>query len=168
MAPKGGEASAQARTARFALLGGLLPIKPGEALRDAFAGLTRFDEFSQSLGVAPNILTRRLNDLVEAGLLERRPYCKRPLRYEYALTERGRDFRPVMWAMLAYGNRHFAPEGANVQIVDRATGAAADPILVDRLSGRPIVCRWRLIAGLFYCRSEVCATDPPDPLSHPN
>ena len=107
-------------------------------LRDAFSGMTRFDEFQASLGIAPNMLTRRLNALVEAGLLERRLYSERPPRYEYLLTERGRDFRPVLVAMLAYGNRHFAPEGASVQIVDAATGAMADPILVDRATGRPL------------------------------
>ena len=46
-------------------------------LRDAFAGLTRFDEFQKSLGIAPNMLTRRLASLVEAGMLERRPYSVR-------------------------------------------------------------------------------------------
>ena len=107
-------------------------------LRDAFGGMTRFDEFQASLGIASNMLTRRLNSLVEAGLLERRLYNERPPRYEYRLTERGRDFRPVLLAMLAYGNRHFAPEGASVQIVDAATGAVADPVLVDRVTGRPL------------------------------
>src|SRR5579875_726707 len=61
-------------------------------LRDAFHGLTRFDQF-------------------EEGLLERRRYSERPPRDEYVLTEVGRDFRPVLWALLAWGNRHFAPEG---------------------------------------------------------
>ena len=61
-------------------------------LRDAFRGLTRFDEFSDSLGIAPNMLTRRLNALVEAGLLERRRYNERPPRDEYVLTQRGRGF----------------------------------------------------------------------------
>src|SRR5580658_8531531 len=70
-------------------------------LRDAFRGMTRFDEFRVSLGVAPNILTRRLTGLVEAGLLERRRYSEHPPRDEYVLTERGRDFRPVLLAMLA-------------------------------------------------------------------
>ena len=49
-------------------------------LRDAFAGKTRFDEFQASLGIAPNMLSRRLAALVDAGLLERRPYSTRPLR----------------------------------------------------------------------------------------
>src|SRR6187549_3124675 len=102
-------------------------------LRDAFGGTTRFDDFEQSLGIAPNMLTRRLNALVEAGLLERRRYSERPPRYEYLLTERGRDFRPVMQAMLAWGNRHFAPEGPSVVIVNRETGETADPVLIDRV-----------------------------------
>jgi DNA-binding HxlR family transcriptional regulator len=107
-------------------------------LRDAFAGMARFDEFQKSLGIAPNMLTRRLTALVEAGLLERRRYSEHPPRDEYLLTERGRDFRPVMLAMMAWGNRHFAPEGATVLIVDAATGAVADPVLVDRATGRPV------------------------------
>ena len=107
-------------------------------LRDAFYGLTRFDEFQKSLNIAPNILTRRLNALVEAGLLKRRRYSTRPPRYEYLLTERGRDFWPVMQAMLAWGNRHFAPKGPSVVITNRETGEAADPVLIDRVSGRPL------------------------------
>ncbi len=108
-------------------------------LRDAFHGLTRFDQFQKNLDIAPNILTRRLNALVDSGLLERRPYSERPARYEYVLTERGRDFRPVLWALLAWGNKHFAPEGASVVVVDSETGALADPVLIDRSSGRPLV-----------------------------
>ncbi|HTZ76629.1 MAG TPA: helix-turn-helix domain-containing protein [Stellaceae bacterium] len=105
-------------------------------LRDAFLGSTRFDEFQKSLEIAPNILTRRLNALVQSGLLERRRYSERPPRDEYVLTERGRDFRPVLWALLAWGNKHFAPEGASVQLVERATGAVAEPMMVDEVSGR--------------------------------
>jgi DNA-binding HxlR family transcriptional regulator len=107
-------------------------------LRDALHGLTRFDEFRKSLGIAPNMLTRRLNALVEAGLLERRPYSERPPRDEYLPTEAGRDFQPVIHALLAWGNKHCAPEGASVLLVDAETGLEADPILVDRRSGRPI------------------------------
>ena len=107
-------------------------------LRDALAGLTRFDEFQKSLPIAPAMLTRRLNALVDAGLLERRRYSDHPPRDEYVPTERGRDFRPVLWAMLAWGNRHFAPEGASVQIVERASGIVADPVLVDRRTGREL------------------------------
>lgn len=105
-------------------------------LRDAFLGSTRFEQFQRNLDIAPNMLTRRLNALVESGLLERRRYTERPPRDEYVLTERGRDFRPVLWALLAWGNKHFAPEGPSVVIVDAETGALADPVLIDRNSGR--------------------------------
>lgn len=107
-------------------------------LRDAFHGLTRFDQFERSLGVAPNILTKRLAGLVESGLIEKRRYSERPPRYEYLLTEMGRDFLPVLSAMQAFGNRHFFPEGLASLLVDAQTGVAADPILVDRVSGKPI------------------------------
>ena len=76
--------------------------------------------------------------LVEAGLLERRRYSERPPRDEYVLTDRGRDFRPVLLAFMAWGNRHLAPEGTSVQLVDAATGLPADPVLVDRVTGRPL------------------------------
>ena len=107
-------------------------------LRDAFHGLTRFDQFQKSLPIAPNMLTKRLNGLVDSGLLERRLYSEHPPRHEYVLTERGRDFRPVLVAMMAWGNRHFATDGVQSTVVDAATGAEADPVVVDRVSGRPI------------------------------
>jgi DNA-binding HxlR family transcriptional regulator len=117
-------------------------------LRDAFAGFTRFDEFEKSLGIAPNMLSRRLTALVDAGMLEKRRYNERPPRDEYVLTERGRDFRGVLLMLLAFGNRHFAPEGARVMLVDAATGAPAEPMLVDRHSGRPLVePDFRVVAG---------------------
>lgn len=107
-------------------------------LRDAFHGLTRFDQFAKSLEIAPNMLARRLNALVDAGLLERRRYNEHPPRDEYVLTARGRDFRPVLWALLTWGNKHFAPEGASVVLVDTATGQPADPVMIDRRSGEPL------------------------------
>jgi DNA-binding HxlR family transcriptional regulator len=107
-------------------------------LRDAFQGLTRFDQFQKSLDIAPNILARRLNSLVERGLFEKRLYCERPKRHEYILTAKARDFRPVMLALLAWGNRHLAPEGPSLVVVSKADGRWAEPVLVDRQSGREI------------------------------
>src|SRR5208337_1501620 len=107
-------------------------------LRDALGGMTRFEEFQKDLQIAPNMLTRRLTALVEAGMLEKRRYCAKPPRDEYILPERGRDFRPVLLALLAYGNRHFAPEGESVAIVDAKTGAPAEPLMIDRITGRPL------------------------------
>src|ERR687898_32905 len=60
-------------------------------VRDAFLGLRRFDEFQDSLGVARNVLAERLNRLVGEGILERNAYSERPPRFEYRLTEKGRD-----------------------------------------------------------------------------
>ena len=90
-------------------------------MRDALHGFTRFDQFQKSLGIAPNMLTRRLDALVDAGLLERRRYSEHPPRDEYLPTARGRDFRPVLIALLAWGNKHFAPEGESVLLVDQIT-----------------------------------------------
>jgi DNA-binding HxlR family transcriptional regulator len=135
-------------------------------LRDALGGMTRFEEFQKSLKIAPNMLTRRLTALVEAGMLEKRRYCERPPREEYVLTQRGRDFRPVLLALLAFGNRHFAPEGESVAIVDAKTGAPAEPILVDRASGRPLVAPdFRLVGGASTqaSRSTLLAADEGGP-----
>ncbi|MFD0441366.1 winged helix-turn-helix transcriptional regulator [Streptomyces chartreusis] len=107
-------------------------------LRDATHGLTRFDEFQKSLGIAPNSLTRRLSALVEAGLLERRRYSDRPPRYEYVLTETGHAFRPVLIALFAFGASHFPPAKPNVRLVDKETGSDVDPMLIDRVTGHPI------------------------------
>lgn len=107
-------------------------------IRDALHGIARFDEFQESLGIAPNMLIRRLGTLVKAGILEKRRYSLRPPRYEYVLTERGRDFQPVIIAMQAWGNKHFAPEGASVLLVHAKTGALAEPVMIDRKTGRAL------------------------------
>jgi DNA-binding HxlR family transcriptional regulator len=117
-------------------------------LRDAFLGATRFEQFQKSLDIAPSSLTRRLNALVKAGMFERHRYSERPPRDEYLLTARARDFRSVLWALLAWGNRHFAPEGPSVVLVNTATGAFADPVLVDRTSLVPMTDQdFRAAAG---------------------
>jgi hypothetical protein len=84
------------------------------------------------------MLTRRLTALTEAGFLKRRRYCERPPRDEYVLTARGRDFQPVLIALMTFGNRHFAEDGIRVQMIDTSTGRPADPVLVDRHTGRPL------------------------------
>jgi DNA-binding HxlR family transcriptional regulator len=100
-------------------------------LRDAFQGFTRFDEFRNSLGIAPNILSRRLAHLTKSGLFERRLYSKKPPRYEYVLTAKGRDFFPVIVAMFAWGNRHLAVKGKALLLVGRETARPLDPVMVD-------------------------------------
>ncbi len=75
-------------------------------MRDAHAGLTRFDDFRKGLGIAPTMLTGRLSALTDEGLLEKRRYSERPPRDEYVLTEAGRDFLPVLFAIGAWGRKH--------------------------------------------------------------
>jgi DNA-binding HxlR family transcriptional regulator len=77
-------------------------------LREAFYGVRRFDDFQRRLGIGRNILTQRLNRLVAEGMLERQPYQDRPLRHEYVLTEKGRDFFPVVAAIVRWGDRWLA------------------------------------------------------------
>ena len=75
-------------------------------VRDAFRGVRRFDDFQRGLGIARNVLNARLQRLVEAGVLERQRYQERPERFEYVLTESGRDLEPVLRALVAWGDRH--------------------------------------------------------------
>jgi DNA-binding HxlR family transcriptional regulator len=74
-------------------------------MRDLYHGLTRFDDFQRSLGVARNTLSDRLNRLVEAGVVSKRLYQDNPPRNEYLLTEKGRDFFGVLLAIADWGDR---------------------------------------------------------------
>jgi DNA-binding HxlR family transcriptional regulator len=94
-------------------------------LRDLFLGRRRFDEIQESLGVASNVLSSRLAALVEEGVAERRRYSEHPERFEYRLTQKGRDLQPVLWALLAWGDRYTAgPEGAPLETVHDECGKA--------------------------------------------
>jgi DNA-binding HxlR family transcriptional regulator len=79
-------------------------------IRDVYVGITRFDDLQRDLGISRKVLTQRLNHLVEAGMLERRPYSERPPRHEYVLTQMGQEFMDVLMAMVAWGDRWTAGE----------------------------------------------------------
>lgn len=114
-------------------------------LREADRGRTRFDQFRVELGIAPNILSRRLAELVDAGLLEKRHYSERPPRQEYLLTDRGRDFLPVLAAIGGWGRKHYGL-GETSYSVNADTGEAIEPLVVDRVTGRPLAeIRTRLV-----------------------
>ena len=68
-------------------------------IRDLFLDVRRFDELAEDLGISRNLLTRRLSRLVANGVIERRPYQSRPIRYDYHLTEAGRDLVPAILAL---------------------------------------------------------------------
>jgi len=109
-------------------------------LRDAHFGLTRFDQFRKSLGIAPTMLTKRLTTLTEEGLLEKRLYSERPPREEYLLTDAGRDFLPVLIMIGAWGNQ-YRGGGKLVRLLDDETGLEIKPIVVDEMTGEKIGTR---------------------------
>ena len=81
-------------------------------IRQACLGTRRFDDFQEALGIGRNILARRLHRLVEEGLLRRAEYQANPPRFEYRLTDKGRDVYPILAAMAAWGDRWLTgPEG---------------------------------------------------------
>src|SRR6202012_5636944 len=80
-------------------------------LRDLFLGRRRFDQFQESLGVATNVLSGGLATLTEEGIVERRRYSEHPERFEYVLTEKGRDLQPLLLALLAWGDKYTAEDG---------------------------------------------------------
>jgi len=90
-------------------------------LRECYYGVRRFDAFQRSLGIGRNILTQRLNRLVDEGLLERRPYQDRPVRHEYLLTDKGRDFFPVIAAMVRWGDRWLAGDDGPPVVLHHTT-----------------------------------------------
>lgn len=109
-------------------------------LRDIERGLTRYDQMRASLGIAPNILSRRLSALADAGLIAKRRYSQRPPRDEYLLTEAGRDFLPILMAIGAWG-RKYNGDGALSRHLDAETGEAVQPVVVDANTGAPIGSR---------------------------
>jgi DNA-binding HxlR family transcriptional regulator len=80
-------------------------------LRDAVLGLTRFEEFQESLGIASNVLTNRLKLLCEEGVLERVADPERPGRPKYALTTKGRELAPALIVLMKWGDRHYPTPG---------------------------------------------------------
>jgi DNA-binding HxlR family transcriptional regulator len=109
-------------------------------LRDAGFGLARFEAFRESLGIAPNILANRLKSLTEAGLLAKTAYSERPPREEYRLTEAGRDFLPILYALGAWGARH-GGGGPVTTLRDAETGTTVQPLVIDAVTGAPLGSR---------------------------
>lgn len=128
------------------LSSGTCPISRGLALvgdawsalilRDAGRGMTQFDQFRASLGIAPNILSRRLKALTEAGVLEKRRYSERPPRDEYVLTQAGREFLPILATIGEWGRRHNGCGTPLSHLVDDETGERVKAIVVDEATGR--------------------------------
>ena len=118
-------------------------------MREAFSGVRRFDDFRQHLGVARNVLTERLQRLVDAGVLERRAYQDNPPRHEYRLTEAGRDLNGVLLALMGWGDRWLTDgSGPPMQVVHRGCDQPITPALVCPDCGEPLTTRnTQLLAG---------------------
>jgi len=108
-------------------------------LRDALAGVRRFSDFKARLGVSTNILTARLNALVDAGVLDRHEIRPGVQRYDYQLTEKGLDLVPVLIALWQWGERWaFEPGHSPVTVRVRDTGEALGPLALKTASGRDV------------------------------
>jgi DNA-binding HxlR family transcriptional regulator len=116
-------------------------------MREACLGTRRFEEFQRELGTGRNILTLRLNALVDEGLLTKVPYQERPVRHEYRLTDKGRDVYPILAAMAAFGDKwllgsdrpvvlHHTTCDHNMHAVV-ACSECAQPINVRHIQARP-------------------------------
>jgi len=111
-------------------------------VREAFFGTRRFGEFQSHLGIAPNVLSARLQSLVQHGILQAVAESENGRVLDYRLTDKGRDLFPVIIAMLQWGDRHAAaPDGPPVQIVDRESGRPIEALQVRSQDGRVLQAR---------------------------
>ncbi len=107
-------------------------------LREAFWGVRRFTELQRNLGIARNILSARLQALVAAGILERRLYHEEPERYEYVLTQKGRDLYPAIVAIMRWGDKHLSEGQAPPLVLRHSCGGDAAPHLACAHCGEPV------------------------------
>lgn len=96
-------------------------------VRDLFLGLRTYDDLLGDLGIATNVLASRLSTLVDAGVVERRGYRARPPRHDYHLTRAGQDLYGVVLAMMAWGDRYRAADGAPLLLSHDTCGEQSTP-----------------------------------------
>ncbi|MDJ0757272.1 MAG: helix-turn-helix domain-containing protein [Ardenticatenaceae bacterium] len=102
-------------------------------LREAFYGVRRFADISEDVGISPNILSQRLKELVEDGVLAKVPYQEagQRRRYEYHLTAQGRDLSTVLVALMQWGEAYFGdPQNPPLRLIHRDTGETVEAALV--------------------------------------
>ena len=110
-------------------------------LRDAFLGVRRFEDF-RAVGLTRHRLADRLKKLVAAGVLERVRYQERPPRFEYRLSEKGRDLYPVIVSLVRWGDRWMAGEaGPPVELIHRGCGHVVVPVLACPDCAEPVTAR---------------------------
>ena len=102
-------------------------------LREVFYGVRRFEDIQRNTGAPRDVLTSRLRRLVDAGVLTRRRYSERPPRFEYRLTPAGRELRPVLLTLMAWGDKHVRRTPSVV--FEHSCGAGLEPVVVCRACG---------------------------------
>lgn len=108
-------------------------------LRDCFLGVRRFDDFVERLGISRNILADRLDTLVAAGILDRRPYDAARGRYDYVLTDKGRALWPVLTALRQWGDEWIYGAGNEPLVIEhRACGCVATAQMTCSECGEPL------------------------------
>jgi DNA-binding HxlR family transcriptional regulator len=115
-------------------------------VREIRYGRTRFTQLLNGTGAPRDVLTRRLRELEEAGIVERRPYSERPPRYEYLLTEAGEELHPVLLQLKEWGDRHLNP-GAEPVIFEHTCGAEFHATTVCEACREPIRAGDLKVAG---------------------
>jgi DNA-binding HxlR family transcriptional regulator len=126
-------------------------------IRNLMFGQRRFEAIQADLGIARNILSDRLATLVEHGVVDRVKYQDHPERFEYLLTEKGRELFPVVAALMAWGDKWAAPDGPPIQLVHDC-GHVATPTVVCDHCGEPLeLHRVRATGGPGRTRRESIA-----------
>ena len=112
-------------------------------LREAFMRARRFEDYQQGTGIARNILTDRLNKLVDHDILERRPYAEHPGRTlnEYRLTQKGLDLYPVLVSLMQWGDRYGGLDQPPVTLEHKQCGHVSTPRFVCGECGEPVTAR---------------------------
>ncbi len=111
-------------------------------LREAFFGVRRFDGFLKATGAAPNILTDRLRSLVASEIFEKVQYSKHANRFEYRLTQKGRDLYPAIVLLMRWGDR-WCSDGnpAPLRLIHDVCGHDFDSELTCQSCGEEISAR---------------------------
>ena len=121
-------------------------------LREVFYGVVRFEDLRADVSAPRAVLSQRLQRLVRAGILQRRPYREqgRRTRYEYGLSDKGRELALVLLALMQWGDRHLRDDRPPLKLVDRETGETLEVTLATRTGrvvplakARPVAARSR-------------------------
>jgi len=108
-------------------------------IRNVGLGMNRFEPLRENLGITRSVLTTRLNSLIEYGILEKRRYSERPPRYEYHLTEKGRDLAPVLLQLMWWGDRYYPEAGGPPTVaVHKSCGGDLDRHMVCEKCGEAV------------------------------